>query len=229
MPATVRIIDFSETEEPGFVGGTNVPRTPVLNDAAHKKQIRRRVRRRKKITKAEFDVLYKPIEEWDMEELARGRPRDKNGGFRGKQPTWMTRQMHEQIMSQFNKVVKGKLNVRAVQALAVIGEVLTDDRVDPRGRPIIPFSVKLDAAKWLVEHVVGRPTVHVEADVNHKITAMLAAVSASPVDAVGREALQDPTGLAGTSGLSEFADRYGLYQADSEILDAEVVEEGDDD
>lgn len=229
MPATIRIIDFRDDEEPGFVGGRSVPRQPVLNDKAHKKQIRQRVRRRGKMTQAEFEVLYKPLDEWDMEELARGRPRDKNGNFQGRQTQWLTRQMHENILAQFNRAIKGGMNVRAVQALDVLQLALLNEDVDPRGRPIVPWSVKLDAAKFLLEHVVGKPTVHVEADVNHKIVAMLAAVSASPVDGRGGEALDDPTGLAGTSDVHEFADRYGLYQADGEILDAEVVEEDDDD
>lgn len=223
MPATVRIIDWSEDDSPGFVGGVNVPREPVLNDADHKKQIRRRVRRRGKMTKAEFDVLYKPIEEWDVEELARGRPRDKNGGWKGRPPSWITRQMHENILGQFSKVLKGKMNVRAITALKVMTTAMENDDVDPRGRPIVPWSVRLDAAKFLLEHVVGKPTVHVEADVNHKIVAMLASVSASPLDSVGNDMLSDPV------ATHEFADTHGLYQAEGEILDADVVEDDEDD
>lgn len=34
--------------------------------------------------------IVKPLEEWDVQELAMKRPRDKNGGFFGKAPVLLT-------------------------------------------------------------------------------------------------------------------------------------------
>jgi hypothetical protein len=48
--------------------------------------------RRRKVTdtdgiKADIEVVYgKPIEEWDLEELTRGRPRNPDGTFAGAKP-----------------------------------------------------------------------------------------------------------------------------------------------
>lgn len=217
MAGKVRIIDFSAMEEPGFVGGVNVPREPVLMT---KKQIRKRVRRRGKITGAEFDQLYKPLEEWDLEELARGRPRNKSGDFRGRGPAWITREMHERIMEQFHKIVRTEMNASTVTALAVVEAVMQDDRLDSRNRPLVGASTKLDAAKFLLEHVVGKPKVHVETDISVKLQGLLAHATVGPVDGVGREMLQADEPMA----LSQFAQAFG----GADIIDAEEVDEDDD-
>lgn len=189
MPARVRVLDFSDTDDPGTVGGKRTPKHSVMmgTSAREKKQIRARIRRRQKVTKAEFETLYKPIEDWDPEELARGRPRNKDGNFKGRAPQWMTRQMHEAIMGRFKEVVQAEMRAHTVPALALVHKVLTDDTVDPKGRPMVAAGTKLDAAKFLIEHMVGKPKVHQELDVSVKLQALLATAVASPVDNTGRE------------------------------------------
>ena len=39
---------------------------------------------------AEHSHYFKPVHDWDMEELAHGRPRGKTGGFQGRAPGWLT-------------------------------------------------------------------------------------------------------------------------------------------
>lgn len=188
MAAKRRVIDFTDTKEPPkFRNGKEKTMTP--------KQIRARARRHQKITEAELNELYKPIGEWDEEELARGRPRAADGTFRGKAPQWITRQMHEEALSRFKHVVEGKMRGETVTALTIIHSILTSKDVDEKNKPIVPAGTKLDAAKFLIEHVVGKPTQRQEVDVSVRLQALLAMATASPLDE-GVGALSMAPGLA---------------------------------
>jgi len=154
-----------------------------------RKQIRARARRRVAradiMTTQEQEVFFtKPIEEWDLEELSRGRPRDVGGSFRGPKPKWITRAVHEQSMELFKVAIKTELNHTTVSALDVLRAVIQNDEMDDKGRPIVSASTKVDAAKFLIEHVVGKPKQHIEADVSIKLQGILAAVMANPSDAL---------------------------------------------
>lgn len=144
------------------------------------KQIRARARRKMEIGQAELAALYKPLEEWDHEELARGRPRAKDGTFKGKAPMFIDRVLHEQIIRKFEEVVKSEMNNHTVAALELIGKVLADDETDEKGRPIVPASTKLDAAKFLIEHVIGKPKQRVETDISVKLQGLLGTVMVNP-------------------------------------------------
>lgn len=148
------------------------------------KQIRSRARRARKLTDGDLQALWKPIEEWDHEELARGRPRDKAGGFRGRPPDWVTRAVHEQIVKQFETIVKTEMNVHTVKALTVLEHILDDESTDAKGRPLVNASTKLDAAKFLVEHILGKPKQRMETDISVKLQGLLGVAMVNP----------DPTG-----------------------------------
>jgi hypothetical protein len=176
----------------------------VLDDR-QRKQIRRRARRGTKlIAQAELESMYKPIEEWDAEELARGRPRDRKGGFSGKAPPYVTRAFHEQIVRRFQVVVKEQMAVHTVEALQVVRKILDDDNVDLKGKPLVPYSTKLDAAKYLIDHVVGRPTQRIEQDVSVKLQSMLGSAmvnpsgeltqGSKPIDVIDAEIVEDDEG-----------------------------------
>lgn len=151
------------------------PRTSV-----NPKQIRARSRRAKKIITDDLEALWKPIEEWDQEELARGRPRDKLGGFRGKSPEWVNRAVHEQIVKQFETIVRTEMNVHTVKALTVLEHILDDDSTDHKGRPLVAASTKLDAAKFLVEHILGKPKQRMETDISVKLQGLLGVAMVNP-------------------------------------------------
>jgi len=169
------IIDFSDVKEPPtFNNGTK----KVMS----KKQIRARARRGQKITEAELDLLYKPIDEWDEEELARGRPRAADGTFRGKSPSWITREMHEAAMGRFKDIVQGRMREETVTALSVVHGILTSDDVDEKGRALVGAGTKLDAAKFLIEHIVGKPTQRTETDISVKLQGLLAVATAGPMN-----------------------------------------------
>lgn len=181
--ATPRVVDFR-----------NADLTPESDDRPvnskgqlmTSKQVRARTRRKmekgKKISEEDFDAWAgKPIDEWDIEELARGRPRDGGGGFRGAPPKYMPRAVHERIAERFKMLVRDQMNSNTVQALGVISNLLTNEEVDDKGKPLVPAGTKLDAAKWLVEHVIGKPVQPTQTDISVKLQGVLAAVTVNPV------------------------------------------------
>lgn len=157
------------------------------------KQIRARARRKMKrtemMTEQEWEIVcHKPIEEWDMEELARGRPRAKDGTFKGPKPSWITREVHERSMERFKAAIKSDMNATTVDAMTAIRGIINNDEVDDKGKPLVPASTKLDAAKFLLEHVVGKPKQHLEADVSVQLQAILAVAMGNPAETLMSQA-----------------------------------------
>jgi len=150
------------------------------------KQIRARQRRAakkkrgKSMSEAEFEALYKPIEEWDLDELARGRPRNSEGNFRGRKPQWITREVHERAMEMFVELTKSELGGLAPDALKSLQWVIQSDAEDDRGKPIVPASAKNQAAMFVIEHIIGKPKQHVEQDISVKLQGILGAVMVNP-------------------------------------------------
>ena len=160
------------------------PRTPD-GKSLSPKQIRQRARRKSRrlarMTDQELDYLYrKPVEQWDLEELARGRARGRDGTFRGPKPKWITAEVHERAMERYVAMVKSEMNSMTVSALQSLTLLLANEEVDMRGKPIVSANVKADIAKFLLEHVVGKPKQHVQADVSVKLQGILANVMANP-------------------------------------------------
>lgn len=154
------------------------------------KQIRARARRKAKrhevMSEQELDYLYqKPVEEWDMEELARGRPRNSRGGFSGPKPKWITSAVHERAMERYTAAVKTDMQATTVDALDAIRWIIQNEDVDDKGKPVVPPSTKLEASKFLLEHVVGKPTQRIESDVSVKLQGILGQVMVNPNDLVG--------------------------------------------
>lgn len=185
MGAAVREIDFSLVDDQR--DPMPIPATFGKHGALvmNRKQMRQRVRRSKSMGKkrgrsADFDKLYKPVSEWDHEELARGRPRDKNGEFRGLAPRWVTREVHEEAMTRFRQVIRDDMNSLTPSAIGVIQQILDDNEYDEKGKPVTPASVKLSAATMLVEQVLGKPKQKVETDISVRMQGMLASVVVTP-------------------------------------------------
>lgn len=196
--ATIMTVDFSNVESLELHGSGKVrdrghapderPRTSE-GKLLTPKQIRARARRRAKrggrsrmpaVTREEFEALYKPIEEWDLEELAKGRPRDINGKFTGATPNWITREVHEKAMELFQSAIKGRMGEQSLGALDTISYILENDDVDHRGKPVIPANAKLQAATFLLEHVVGKPKQQIQQDISVKLQAILGSVMVNP-------------------------------------------------
>lgn len=192
--ATPRVVDFSEK-------ATNRPKSKALDSeesaradkeyfpdghVKSPKQIRARARRTiargAPLTEELFEAWCgKPIDEWDMEELSRGRTRDKSGTFRGRPTPVLHRAVHERIMEQFKSVVKREMNVQTATAMGVIQNLLRDQERDERGKPIVSPAVKLQAAQWLVEHVLGKAVQPRTDDISIRLEAILGQVMVNPI------------------------------------------------
>lgn len=155
----------------------------LLTKNQTRSRVRRKQRRGEQLTAQEAKVLYKkPLEDWDSEELARGRPRNKDGSFRGARPEWVSMAMHEEAIDRFTKGIKTELGVATITAMEKVNEILQNDETDYRGKPVVSASTKLDAAKFLIEHMVGKPKQHIEQDVSIKLQAILGSVIVNPGD-----------------------------------------------
>lgn len=151
------------------------------------KQIRARARRNGQdlaVAPSELKVLMggRDIEDWDLEELARGRPKNKNGDFSGAAPKWITRELHERCMELFKERVRTDMKSLTVKALDVLEIVLDDDGLDDKGKPTTPTNVKVDVAKFLLEHLIGKPTQPIQADISLKLQGILGAALVQPAD-----------------------------------------------
>lgn len=126
------------------------------------KQIRNRLRRRtehfEEDAKLYMEVVAKkPIEDWDLEELARGRPRDKNGRFQGRSPSWITPIVMEEIRRRLLTDTLGMMASHLPAAIKMMGDLMANDEVDGNGRPMVDAKTKFAAASFVIEHFVGKP------------------------------------------------------------------------
>src|SRR5690349_18056761 len=96
-----------------------------------------RQRARKKVAKAdisnEIAILYKPLDEWDDEEVARGRPRGSDGTFRGRRPQWLTPAIQAERQRRLRQLMVDELGTFAGDALRILHSHMTDDRRDVDG------------------------------------------------------------------------------------------------
>lgn len=162
------------------------PRTAdgkLLTGKQIRARARRRLRRNEVVSDQELEYLYKkPVSEWDLDELAQGRPKNEKGHFRGPAPKWVTSVVHEEAMAKYTAAVKSSMRGTTVDALQLIKDLINDDNVDDKGRPFVNASTKLDAAKFLIEHVVGKPTQRIENDVSVKLQGILGQVMVNPAE-----------------------------------------------
>jgi len=222
--AKTRTVDFSEAaKSPDEDDRPKNSNGQLMTGRQVRSRARRKLAKGKRLDEETFEAWAgKPIEEWDLEELARGRTRDVSGGFRGKPPEYMPRAVHERIAERFKLLVKDQMNQNATVALGVIGNLITNNLVDDKGKPIVPANVKLDAAKWLVEHVIGKPQQQVTQDISVKLQGILGAVMVQPtLDDNHPDMAALPRGYTpghiGTRGEAIEADAW--YDDDEEDID----------
>ena len=217
MSATPYVMNLAERAPPG-TELVDPPKKkmgrPVTSNRA--KAIRARARRHQMKASEALAQLYKPIEEWDEEELARGRPRNKSGTFTGPVPQWIDREVHEKIVRRFEELVKTEMQVHTVAALVKLGELLGDEQVDSRGRPLVGASTKATIAQFLIEHILGKPKQRTETELSVKLQGILGMALVNPselgddfVPTAGSPELVGPA-IEATSwdsvGLSELGD-----------------------
>lgn len=146
------------------------------------KQIRRRVRRAHGKIQADVDLYLKeaygkPIEEWDLEELARGRCRDQNGQFRGQAPQWITPTVQKEARRRLLEHAFGTMAGHVDLAIQTLVNLIQSEDVDDKGKPIVDGRTKLQACIFILEHVMGKPKAVVELhDTNEAKSALAAAI-----------------------------------------------------
>jgi hypothetical protein len=138
--------------------------------------VRRRIRKTGQKLERDIGLLYKPIEEWDMEELARGRPRNKAGNFQGPQPIWLTPLIIKQAKDRLRVLTRDEVAFFAADATRVMHDLMQNNDVDDDGKPLVPPSVRLQAAQYVLDQTIGKPTQQVEVQGNVVLTSLLAKV-----------------------------------------------------
>lgn len=209
--AKVRTIDFTKGPDiRDHASGVKAPgenykqRLSSEGKSLTAKQIRARARRNNhKISTEELEILYhKPIDEWDIEELAKGRPK-VNGKFTGPTPRWINRAMKEEAQSRFTVAVKGEMRNLTVTALETLKDMMVNEDTDDKGKPFVAASTKADISKFFLEHTVGKPTQRVEQDVSVKLQAILGTVMVNPAQVMGDYSMGHMPGITIPMGVAE--------------------------
>lgn len=127
-----------------------------------------------KITR-DIGILYKkPIHEWDVEELARGRPRDAKGRFRGEPPPWLSPSIQIEAKRRLMADTFGDLVGMLEPAMKTILNLIESEEVDERGKPIVDSRTKLAAAQFIIENVLGKPKALIELSGEDTVKAAIA-------------------------------------------------------
>lgn len=143
------------------------------------KQIRTRLRRRAANLAQDVELYAKygykkPVHEWDLEELARGRVRDKNGKFTGRGPSWITPEIMKEAKRRLLAETYGKLAGHIDQAVITMGKLLVSEETDDNGKPLVDAKTKFAAAAFIIEHTIGKPKAVIEIDATEETKSVLA-------------------------------------------------------
>jgi hypothetical protein len=154
-------------------------------------QIRNRLRRSQGRVQKDVDLYFevrggRPIEEWDLEELSRGRPRAKDGTFKGRTPAWITPTVVKEAKRRLLDHTIGQMAGHVDLAVNTIKKLLTDNSLDDNGRPMVDARTKLAAAQYVIDHIAGKPKIIAEIDASDTVRQFLA--SALVVDDDGTPA-----------------------------------------
>lgn len=124
----------------------------------------------------DMEMLYqKPIDEWDLEELAHGRPRSKDGSFRGKTPSWCTSAVQQEAKKRLLNTAFGTLAGHIDIAVKAIADLINSTEVDDNGKPIVDARTKLAASIFVIENIIGKPKAVVEVQANEFTKQAIAA------------------------------------------------------
>lgn len=135
-------------------------------------RVRQRLRRGTETPERARELLGgKPIEEWDLDELARGRPRNKAGNFFSPVPAWVTPEMREDAWQRYKEHVRGELQAGSINAVSRVRHLIDEAESD---------RVRLDASKFVLEFLLGKATQEVKGSVQLNVQALLAGMLVNP-------------------------------------------------
>ncbi|PZV96317.1 hypothetical protein SAMN05443287_106193 [Micromonospora phaseoli] len=99
----------------------------------------------------------KPVSEWDLEELGRGYPRNKDGTFARRRATdWLAPAVQAERMKRLKQASHDALMTHASDAMKVLGLLVND--------PATPAGVRADIGKFIYEQLHGKAKAHVDVD-----------------------------------------------------------------
>lgn len=128
---------------------------------------------------------------WDEEELRRGTRRSADGSFRGRKPTVVPKALHDELYRRTIEHAQELFRKSLPDAIKTVVALATDPTVDA--------SVRLNAAKFAVERVMGKAPQQINLTAEKPLWERFMA--------------------------SVVIDRELPAPADAEIIDAEVVED----
>lgn len=121
-----------------------------------------------RVGRSTTDILIgrEDLSKWDMEELRRGRKRDKNGGWQGRDPVIVAKAVHDELvkrtLSQAEELMRSNLEA----AVKMLTELAVADNVEPKDR--------LKAIDMIMNRVMGREPQRLEVQAEGKFEAALA-------------------------------------------------------
>jgi len=168
---------------------TQLPKKPIHRQASGRGIVRIGVRT--------ADVLDDPdsVKGWDDEELHRGRRRDKNGKFTGRDPLVVPTDCYREMMRRQLSKAKLLLVDNLEEACKALTEIIASAGAEDKD--------KIKAAQLLIDRVMGRNPEHVEVNVKQPLFLGILQGGIVPGPLLEIEARRD----------------------DSDIIDAEVIDE----
>ena len=134
--------------------------------------IRQRLRRNGGRAAEDIALLFevqnghaKPVSEWTLEELQRGRPRHPTSGWLGQRPKWITPIIQAEVRKRLRDETIGQLVGHTGQAIKVLAEFLKNDE-EPH--------LKFKAATLILEYAAGAPDKQLHITGNVQLQSMLA-------------------------------------------------------
>lgn len=150
---------------------------------AARTRLRRSARSKKKAEdKIDRDIaiLYKPVAEWDWEELSRGRPRSENGKFVGAKPKWIDATIQKEIERRMVKMTEDEVMSHARDAIQTLSQLMVDTDTDITGKPVVSAQVRADCAKYILNRVLGTPTTKHEVTGDPAYVALMGKIMVNP-------------------------------------------------
>ncbi len=100
------------------------------------------------------------VADWDDEELQRGQRRNKNGKWTGRPPKIIPKAVHDELVRRTFSTANQQILNSLEQAVATVTGLLTDPAAEP--------AVRLKAATFIIERVMGKTPERISLDVGVK-------------------------------------------------------------
>ena len=160
---------------------------PGGGKSARPRAVRRRLRNAENRGRTQEEVLddietlyKKPVDEWDWEELSRGMPRGPDGKFAGRRPTWITPAIQSEARRRMRILSEDQLMTHADAAIRTLSDLMSDMDTDEKGNFVVPASVKLQAAQYILNHTIGTPKARVEVESHSPLMDLMGGVLINP-------------------------------------------------